>query len=171
MNKSPSHATAPAPPQPRLLSHDDIIETVGTACPLDEMEELEILFLSFTEIGALEHTPRLRKLTLIDNGITRISNLAPVSLTLSVLCLCDQELVVISGLQSCPNLKELYLHRNRIASMDGLQGCARLRKLWLFQNKITAFAALHSLPELQVHNPNRTLTVTLTETLALNPSP
>ena len=133
----------------RRLSREDIVETVGAAQALDELEDLEILFLSFNEIASLELTPRLRKLTLIDNGLTTISNLTPVGLTLTTLTLCDQELTAISGLAQCPNLRELYLHRNMISSMDGLTGCARLRKLWLFQNRISALSALHSLPELQ----------------------
>lgn len=145
-NHAPAVAAAAAF---RRLSREDIVETVGAAQALDELEDLEILFLSFSEIASLELTPRLRKLTLIDNGLTSISNLTPVGLTLTTLTLCDQELTCIAGLSQCPNLRELYLHRNMIASMEGLTGCARLRKLWLFQNRLTSLAALHSLPELQ----------------------
>lgn len=130
------------------LSREGIVETVGAHVLLDELEELEILFLSFSEIGSLEHTPRLRRLTLIDNGIRCISNLQPVALTLTSLCLCDQEITSIVGLGVCPNLRELLLHRNAIVSMDGLKGCARLRKLWLFQNRIRVIEGLHGLPEL-----------------------
>ena len=73
-----------------MLTKEDIVETVGASVVLDSLEDLEILFLTIDEVGALEACPRLRRLTLLDNGIKRISNLSPVSLTLTVLCLCDQ---------------------------------------------------------------------------------
>lgn len=132
----------------RKLTKEDIIETVGTAVALEDLEELEILFLSFREISALEHTPRLRKLTLIDNGISLISNLSRVSISLTSLCLCDQDIASLEGISACPNLREVCLHRNAITSMGAIAGCSRLRKLWLFQNKIAKIEGLHGLPEL-----------------------
>ena len=49
----------------------------------------------------------------IDNGLKRISNLEPISISLITLCLCDQNLKTMDNLL-LPNLKDLYLHRNDI---------------------------------------------------------
>lgn len=71
----------------------------------ESITDLEILFNSFDEIACLEVCMNLRKLTrklcidfasqthlfsVLDNGLKRISNLQPVSLTLQSLTLCDQ---------------------------------------------------------------------------------
>lgn len=84
----------------------------------------------------------------IDNGLRRISNLSPVSISLQILCLCDQSIELMENL-NLPNLKELYLHRNQIRKIDGLEGCPRLKKLWLFQNQITDISGLEAVPDLE----------------------
>lgn len=86
---------------------------------------------------------------MIDNGLQRISNLRPVAMTLTSLCLCDQMLTTIENLE-LPMLKELMLHRNRITEVSGLEKCPRLKKLWLFQNKITSLRGLSALSDLEV---------------------
>ena len=48
-----------------------------------------------------------------------------------------------------PQLRELYLHRNRIIEIKGLGGCPRLRKLWLCQNRIKEISGLHATPGLE----------------------
>jgi Leucine-rich repeat (LRR) protein len=48
-----------------------------------------------------------------------------------------------------PNLRELFLHRNRIEAIEGLQQCPKLRRLWLFQNNISSIMGLNALPELE----------------------
>lgn len=79
---------------------------------LETIEELEILFLTFNEIASLEYCNNLKKLTreflhsskfcriifnrntvVLNNGIVRISNLSPVAMTLTSLCICDQVLL------------------------------------------------------------------------------
>jgi len=133
----------------KRLQREDIVETVGSAVIIDELEELEILFLTIDEIDNLESCPRLRKLTLLDNGLKKISNLNPVGITLTSLCLCDQNITKVDRGLDLPNLRELFLHRNYITSIVGLEGCPRLRKLWLFQNNLKSVTGLHSVPELQ----------------------
>lgn len=84
----------------------------------------------------------------IDNGLRRISNLFPVSMSLQILCLCDQSIEIMENL-NLPNLRELHLHRNQIRRIDGLEGCPRLKKLWLFQNQINDLSGLEAVPELE----------------------
>lgn len=80
---------------------------------LETLVELEILFSSFDEFANLEGCTHLRRLSCkwshysvplsapiimhnplfsagIDNGLKRISNLQPLGMTLTSLCLCDQ---------------------------------------------------------------------------------
>jgi protein phosphatase 1 regulatory subunit 7 len=85
---------------------------------------------------------------MIDNGLQRISNLKPVGMTLTSLCLCDQMLTRMENLD-LPVLTELMLHRNKLTEISGLDRCPRLRKLWLFQNKITSLSGLQAVPELE----------------------
>jgi centrosomal protein CEP97 len=104
----------------KKLTKDDIIETTGIT-QTDTIEELEILFLTCDEISSLQYCRNLKALSMVDNGLKRISNLTPVRNTLIKLCLCDQLIVKIENLD-LPNLKELYLHRNRIEHIEGLKG-------------------------------------------------
>lgn len=69
-------------------------------------------------------------------------------MSLQTLCICDQDIQVMEGLD-LPNLRELFLHRNNITAINGLHGCPRLKKLWLFQNKITEISDLHAVSELE----------------------
>jgi hypothetical protein len=115
---------------------------------LDTLRELEVLFNTFDEIGGLDDCSNLLKLSLLDNGLKQISNLSPVSLTLTSLCICDQDINRMENLD-LPRLKNLYLHRNNIEHISGLSGCPRLQKLWLFQNRLTKIENLHSCPELR----------------------
>ncbi len=80
--------------------------------------------------------------------MSRISNLAPLSMTLKVLCLCDQNITTMENLD-LPQLRELYLHRNQITKISGLHGCPQLTKLWLCQNEINDIANLNEVPELE----------------------
>ena len=133
----------------KLLSKEDIEEVTGFK-EFDNIEDLEILFNNFTELSSLNGFPKLRRLACIDNGIQRISHLEPVSLTLQILNLSDQDISKIENL-NLPNLRELYLHRNYIRTVgsSSLSGCPRLKKLWLCQNQITTIDGLHGVPELQ----------------------
>jgi Leucine-rich repeat (LRR) protein len=137
------------PSDKRLLSKQDIEEITGFK-EFDNIEDLEILFNNFSEISSLIGFPKLRRFACIDNGIQRISNLEPVSLTLQVLNLSDQDISKIENL-NLPNLRELYLHRNYIRSVgsSSLSGCPRLQKLWLCQNQIATIDGLQGVPELQ----------------------
>mmetsp|Transcript_16847 Transcript_16847/g.25337 ORF Transcript_16847/g.25337 Transcript_16847/m.25337 type:complete len:757 (-) Transcript_16847:91-2361(-) len=131
----------------KRLSRADLEEVTGLN-EFDDVEDLEILFNSFNELYSLDGFPKLKRLCCIDNGINRISNLEPVSATLLILNLSDQDITRIENLH-LPNLRELFLHRNCIRSMDGLDGVPRLKKLWLCQNQISTIGDMQSVPELE----------------------
>lgn len=101
----------------KRLTTADIVEIVGIT-DLHNLIDLEILFTTCDEIGALDECINLKRLSMIDNGLRIISNLRPVGHTLLSLCLCDQSISVMENLD-CPNLQELYLHRNAITHISG----------------------------------------------------
>ncbi len=77
----------------------------------------------------------------------------PVNLHLSpkssiYFCCFIQNINSVENLE-LPYLRELYLHRNNIASIDTLSHCPRIKKLWLFQNNLTNIYFLQSLIELE----------------------
>ena len=131
----------------RLLTADMIAEATGQQ-DLEDIEHIEIIFGSFEELGALEGCTKLRSLTVINAGMTRISALQPVASTLEKLCLCDQGITRMEGL-ALPNLRELLLHQNALTRIEGLDGCPRLQKLWLFSNRIAKLEGLHGCPDLR----------------------
>ena len=81
-------------------------------------------------------------------------------MTLTRLCLCNQNITVMEGLQ-LPNLKQLLLQQNQITKIEALEGyvlmimmmaivltdqhnrCPKLQKLWLYSNKIKVIENLH----------------------------
>ena len=103
----------------------------------------------------------------INTGLSRLSNLAPVGHTLEKLCLCDQGLTRIENLL-LPQLRELLLHQNALTRIENLEGyvpvphnppkltssyacfsCPNLQKVWLFSNKITRIENLHCLGDVR----------------------
>ena len=79
---------------------------------------------------------------------TQVSNLAPVAMTLERLCLVDQKLTRMEGLR-LPCLRELCLQQNQISSIEGLDECPRLQRLWLYGNKISRIEGLANCGELR----------------------
>lgn len=128
------------------LSIEDIIETTGTD-NLKTIEEIEILFLHCDEIDSLQYCTSLKRFSMIDNGLQKISNVSYAKDTLLSLCLCDQNITKIENLD-LPNLVELFLHRNQIQAVEGLNQCINLKKLWLNQNQITYISGLGSCSKL-----------------------
>jgi hypothetical protein len=59
-----------------LLTIDQIVEACGER-HLEKVEDLEILFSNFTELGGeeLAGLTNLKRLACIDNGLQRLSNL------------------------------------------------------------------------------------------------
>ena len=57
----------------------------------------------------------------MNNGIQRISNLSPVAMTLTSLCICDQDISVMENLE-LPMLRDLFMHRNKLKKIGSLSG-------------------------------------------------
>ena len=68
--------------------------------------------------------------------------------SLEKLALINQELTTVENLH-LPNLRELYLQKNRIKRLEGFEGCPKLRRLWIFSNDIRVVENLHCLGDLR----------------------
>ncbi|EQC29384.1 hypothetical protein SDRG_12847 [Saprolegnia diclina VS20] len=131
----------------RALTAEDITLATGETDHA-RLVTIEIIFGVFEAIGGLDGCVNLCSLTLLNCRLQRISQLAPVSLTLTRLCLSDQELTRIEGL-ALPNLRQLLLDRNRIRVIENLDGCPKLQKLWLSHNCLTTIANLSACADLR----------------------
>ncbi|KDO34407.1 hypothetical protein SPRG_01543 [Saprolegnia parasitica CBS 223.65] len=131
----------------RALTADDITLATGETDHA-RLVTIEIIFGVFETIGGLDGCVNLCSLTMLNCRLQRISQLSPVSLTLTRLCLSDQELTRIEGL-ALPNLRQLLLDRNRIRVIENLDGCPKLQKLWLSHNCLTTIENLGACPDLR----------------------
>ena len=106
---------------------------------------------------------------MINTKLKCISNLHHVRETLVHLCLVNQSLTKMEGLD-LPNLRFLYLQQNRIEKIEGLERlclfclcvamqnrvltfviirCPKLQKLWLFENQISKLENLSCCSDLR----------------------
>ena len=107
------------------LSVEQIVDSAAEE-NLEMIEDIEIIFGTINELDNLEGLTNLRSLTVINSGLSRISNLSPVGHTLEKLCLCDQGLTRMENLL-LPQLKELLLHQNALTRIENLEGCPKVQ--------------------------------------------
>ncbi|KAJ8599886.1 hypothetical protein CTAYLR_002795 [Chrysophaeum taylorii] len=132
----------------------EVIEEATGVSEHEGLEEIEVIFGAIDKVvstgrGGLARCLRLRRLSLIDCGITSIGTLRPVAATLERLCLCDQKLTRMVGLGALPQLRWLYLQQNLISRLEDLDRCPRLRTLWVSSNRIAKIEGLAELGELR----------------------
>ena len=96
------------------LTTQALLGLLSDGVNLQTIEEIEIIFNTITDIGdSLSKCVSLRKLTLLDTGLKRISGLEPVAHSLQLLCLTEQKLTHIDPVV-LPQLRELYLQQNEM---------------------------------------------------------
>jgi protein phosphatase 1 regulatory subunit 7 len=137
---------------------------------LENLENLCILDLSFnniSDLGPLQFLPseRLEELYLASNLIERLDvfqqNPSPFG-TLRILELGNNSITSIEGLPPLPNLQELYLGKNRLATLHtrSMQVFPSLRILALSNNSLCSLEGLDlhfpNLEELYINNNNLT---------------
>jgi len=101
---------------------------------------VETLILSHKQISridnvTLEQFVNLRKLQLVDNGISKIEGLGRCKL-LEELSLEKNKITSIEGVNHLRYLKKLDLGRNRIRRIDGLNQLESLTQLSMEDNEI-----------------------------------
>ena len=143
---SPKKAMVNGKPH-KLLTKALIMESTGED-DVEVVEDIEIIFNLVHELSDLDACYNLRSLTLISTQLRSIDNLACVGHSLEKLALVNQELTKIENLY-LPNLRELYLQKNRIKRLEGFEGCPKLRRLWCFSNDVRVIENLHCLGDLR----------------------
>lgn len=121
--------------------------------PFNTLKELEELDLSFNELRftrGLHGMPKLKKLYLIENKITRIDpddfNDMP---ELEMLELGSNRLRKIEHLDNIPTITQLFLGRNKITRIENLGALKNLRLLNLQSNRIVKIENLDELVNLE----------------------
>ncbi|KAL5493183.1 hypothetical protein EMCRGX_G014321 [Ephydatia muelleri] len=109
---------------------------------------LEIFFFGFPKIVGMHHFPNLTSLCIMNQKIYKISGLESCRL-LEELWICEGCIEKIEGLQNCTNLCHLHLYANKISHIEGLSTLKKLEKLWLNVNKISAIEGLYELSRLK----------------------
>jgi hypothetical protein len=134
-----------------FLTPKRLCDGAGVERPADATD-FEVIFTACTAMpsSAFEGCVALRSIEAISTGLRVMPCFvdAACASTLTRLCLTDQGLRKIEPLQ-LPNLRELLLHRNRIARIENLEGCPQLQRLWLSDNRIAKMENLHCVGNLR----------------------
>ena len=135
---------------PRTLSERELGDAAGEA-DLSSASDVEIAFDAFDALDpdALQSCRALTHLSLTHNGLRVLPRLHAAADTLRRLELSHQRLESMSGLPELPQLRELILNDNAIATLEPPAGCPRLERLWLFSNRIERLAGLDRLSSLR----------------------
>ena len=135
---------------PRTLSERELGDAAGEA-DLSSASDVEIAFDAFDALDpdALRSCRALTHLSLTHNGLRVLPRLHAAAATLRKLELSHQRLESMSGLPELPQLRELILNDNAIATLEPPAGCPRLERLWLFSNRVERLAGLDRLASLR----------------------
>ena len=135
---------------PRTLSERELGDAAGEA-DLSSASDVEIAFDAFDALDpdALQSCRALTHLSLTHNGLRVLPRLHAAADTLRRLELSHQRLESMSGLPELPQLRELILNDNAIATLEPPAGCPRLERLWLFSNRVERLAGLDRLSSLR----------------------
>ncbi|KAB0344264.1 hypothetical protein FD754_021190 [Muntiacus muntjak] len=143
-------------PPKNLKKVDFSCNQISEMCSLSAYESLTKLILDsneITEISGLELCSSLTYLSLANNKITTINGLG--MLPIKILCLSNNQIEKITGLDDLRVLQILDLSQNQISSLQGLEGHDFLEVINLEDNKIAELDEIEyieNLPLLRVLN-------------------
>nr|XP_048271838.1 leucine-rich repeat-containing protein 9 isoform X6 [Myodes glareolus] len=112
-----------------------------------DASKLEMFFSGYPLIVGLSLFPNLTSLTIVAQDIREISGLE-TCLQLKELWIAECYIEKIEGLQECRNLEKLYLYYNKISKIQNLEKLIRLEVLWLNHNMIRTIEGLETLKNL-----------------------
>ncbi|XP_045436000.1 leucine-rich repeat-containing protein 9 isoform X2 [Pipistrellus kuhlii] len=112
-----------------------------------DTSKLEMFFSGYPCIVGLSLFPNLTSLTIIAQDIKEISGLE-TCLQLKELWIAECYLEKIGGLRECKKLEKLYLYYNKISKIEGLEKLLKLEVLWLNHNTIKNIEGLQTLKNL-----------------------
>ncbi|KAM9651111.1 LOW QUALITY PROTEIN: leucine-rich repeat and guanylate kinase domain-containing protein [Trichechus inunguis] len=143
-------------PPKNLKKVDFSYNQISEMCDLPAYQALTKLILDSNEIAeikGLELCSNLTHLSLAKNKITTINGLS--TLPIKILCLSNNQIEKITGLEDLKALQNLDLSSNQISSLQGLENHDLLEVLNLEDNKIAELRELEyikNLPLLRVLN-------------------
>ena len=113
------------------LKLEDVVSISG----LHQFKNLQHLNLALNQIKSVQNlTPSLVHVDLSKNKITQIPELnLPL---LETLILDNNQILQISGLQNCLNLRKLSMKGNKLSALEGLENNTLLEELSLYRNEI-----------------------------------
>ncbi|KAH9838427.1 L domain-like protein [Rhodofomes roseus] len=134
-----------------LDMYDNKIKSVDDS--LSALKKLSVLDLSFNLLRdvpeSIQYLASLEKVFFVQNKISHISGLDRIGQTLRSLELGGNRLRKIENLDSLFALEELWLGKNKIATLEGLAGLKNLRILSIQSNRITKLEGLEGLENLE----------------------
>jgi Leucine-rich repeat (LRR) protein len=114
----------------------------------EKITSIEVVLDDFSDMTCLRHFRNLQTVCLINQGISRIAGLDGAT-QLTKLWLNENELTTLEGLSSCGGLKCLYCCSNAISSFEGvISHLSLLETLWLADNRLAGLQGLETLPQL-----------------------
>ncbi|KAF7159901.1 hypothetical protein CNMCM5623_005407 [Aspergillus felis] len=166
--EDPNYSDSDAPPVEEIEADEDLLEDEDR-----ETQEIDLVHFRITSIPALrlERFPKLQRICLRQNQITRIDFPSEIAPTLIELDLYDNLISHVKGLDEfrdltsldlsfnkikhiknishLVNLTDLYFVQNRISKIEGLEGLTKLRNLELGANRIREIENLDTLTSLE----------------------
>ncbi|RHZ51539.1 putative protein phosphatase PP1 regulatory subunit Sds22 [Aspergillus thermomutatus] len=166
--EDPDYSDSDAPPVEEIEADEDLLEDEDR-----ETQEIDLVHCRITSIPALrlERFPKLQRICLRQNQITRIDFPSEIAPTLLELDLYDNLISHIKGLDDfrdltsldlsfnkikhiknishLVNLTDLYFVQDRISKIEGLEGLTKLRNLELGANRIREIENLDTLTSLE----------------------
>jgi len=121
----------------------------------ERVTHIEMVLDDYCSMQALRYFSNLRTLCLIQQAIVKIEGLEGCH-CLELLFLNENQISVIEGLGGCTQLQELHLCTNAIGEVGvGLTGLNQLTLLFIAENRITCLDGLALAPQLQRLNAAR----------------
>ncbi|XP_037394804.1 leucine-rich repeat-containing protein 9 [Pygocentrus nattereri] len=112
---------------------------------------LEMFFSGFPRMVGFFLFPRLSRLTIMGQSITKIQSLDSCP-SLTELWVAECQLKEISGLENCLQLQKLFLYDNKISKISSLELLINLQVLWLNSNCVSEIEGLSTLENLKELN-------------------
>ncbi|CAK0831117.1 unnamed protein product, partial [Prorocentrum cordatum] len=136
------------------MLHANGIKEEDTQRP-ERVTEIEMVMDDYCCMKALGYFVNLRSVCLIQQAITRLEGVDACP-NLERLQLNENQIERIEGLQNCRRLKKLYLCTNSIDEIgDGLNGLDQLEVLWIAENRLTSLLGVGSATSLTELNAAR----------------
>ncbi|RHZ57847.1 hypothetical protein CDV55_103759 [Aspergillus turcosus] len=144
--EDPDYSDADAPPVEEIEADEDLLEDEDP-----ETQEIDLVHCRITSIPALrlERFPKLERICLRQNQITRIDFPSEIAPTLRELDLYDNLISHVKGLDEFRDLTSLDLSFNKIKHIKNISHLVNLTDLYFVQNRISKIEALEGLTKLR----------------------